>query len=142
MKRYCICPIIGDGTFDNSYRAAAADLASVTVNSIIPTDPNGVPVHDFAFCIIGCIGLQALNPLTNTFVFPDYPLDGTMDGMEAEVASGMKQSVEAYNLDGNGFHLDADYSPSDSYRELVNRILQQIEPAADVNRFDVSEPQT
>lgn len=143
-KRYGIFPIIGDGTIDDPYRSAASDVAGVNMQSAIPTDQQGAPVWNFAYTICGTLNLTALKQVTNSFVFPEYPLDGELSGMESGIRTAMKQSVEAYDMDGQGHHLSVDLSDlSASYRGVLLSIYQQIDPlftSSDFDRFDTAEP--
>lgn len=143
MIRYMISPIIGSGTIDDSYRAAVSDVSNVNTASSIPTHesgPNiGQPKYGFCFCVVATASIPAIAAVSNAYVFPDYNLDGRIDGMESEARTGMVQSVEAYNVDGNGLHLVADHADGDSYRAVINAIGQQLQPGFDVNQFTVGE---
>lgn len=143
MIRYCISPIIGDGSgINNPFRAAVSDLPNVNTNAQIPTftsGPNiGKPKFHFAFCIMASSNIAAVAAVSNAFVFPDYNLDGRMDGMESDARTGLVQSVQAYDLDG-GLHLDAGNDDEDSYRQLIDKLGKQFEPAFSVNSFGVAE---
>lgn len=141
MKRYCISPVIGSGTIHDPFRAAVADVSHTNTNSVIPTNQSGQPVYNFALSIVGTANLAGVLAVTNGYVFPDYPLDGEMGGMEAQTRTDFEQSVEAFNLDGNGLHFDAGHQSAENYRAVLNRLGQQIEPAFNVNNFDAQEPQ-
>ena len=141
MKRYMICPIIGNGTQSNKYRAAVADISGTEVTALIPTNPNdGSPIYGFAFVRVSALNFSAVIAVTNSFVFPDFPLDAQMSVMDSNVRTEMVQSVEAYDLDGQGLHLDADHEDTDSFRDVITAIAQQFEPAFNANHFDVAEP--
>lgn len=142
MKRYGVYRVVGDGTSDNAYRSEATDVSGVNTNAIIPADPNDptMPKYNFALTRTGSQTLAGLQLLTNSLIFPDYPLDGQMSGMESNVAAAWKQSLEAYDWDGNGFHVDASYQSTDSWGSVVDGIMKQLDPVQDIDRFDVSEP--
>lgn len=142
MKLWLLCPIIGSGTFQNPYRSSVSDVSDTNVNNVIPTDQQGQPLYNFAFCRVGTANLSGVLAVTNSYAFPDYPLDGRMDGMESDARTGMVQTVQAYDMDGNGLHLDASHNDSDSYRQVLQAIVSQIEPAVNINTFDVAEPQS
>lgn len=143
MIRYMISPIAGNGTMQSPYRAAVSDVPNVNTAVSIPTHTSGPdigkPKYGFCFCQVATSSVTAIASVSNAFVFPDYNLDGRMDGMEADARTGMVQSVEAYNLDGNGLHLVADHLDSDSYRAVLNAIGSQMQPGFDVNQFTVGE---
>lgn len=138
MKRYCVCPVIGSGTAADSYRAAVADVCPTTAK--IKSHPvTGLPVFGFAFCVFATDNLPSVLAVTNTYVLPDYPLDGQMSGMEAEARTGLVQSAGAYDLDGQGLHLDLAHEDADGYRDVINRIGKTWDAAFDANTFDVRE---
>jgi hypothetical protein len=143
MIRYTISPIVGTGGIIAPYAAAVSLLQNVNSSSIIPTfvdGPNiGQPRYNFAFSVVATANVATLAQVTNSFVFPDYVLDGRMDGMETAIRTAMKQSLEAYTLDSTGKHFDAANSDAESYREFINRLLRQIEPVFDINNMSVSE---
>lgn len=147
-KRYVLNPVIGAGTENNPYRAAVSGVSQTNHNSLIPTHPighaeEGQPKFNFAFSVVGTANLAGVSAISNAFVFPDYPLDGRLDGMEGATRTGMVQSTEAYDLDGADFHLNLDgFGDASSYRDLVLGILQQMDPnyPSHLNGFDVQEP--
>lgn len=143
MIRWMISPIIGDGTFNDSYRAAVSDVTNCNIAAIIPTHTSGPdigkPKYGFALCLVATSNVGAIAAVSNACVFPDYNLDGRMDGMNPDARTGFLQSVEAYDLDGNGLHLDAGHDDADSYREVITAIGQQIEPAFSINAMNVGE---
>jgi hypothetical protein len=139
-KRYCISPVVGTGTDTNPFRAAVGDVAGVNHQALIPTKPDGAPKYLFALCVVATGNLAAVLQVSNLFALPDYALDGQMGGMEIIARTGMVQSVEAYNLDGQGMHLSADHDDSDSYRDVLTSLGRQIVPGFSLNNFDALEP--
>lgn len=143
MYRYMISPIIGSGTTINPFRSAVSDVPNVASAAIIPTHPSGpnigLPRFNFALCLCATSLVSAIEQVSNSYIFPDYNLDGRMDGMEAGARAGMVQSLEAYDLDGAGLHFDATHSDSDSYRSLILSIGQQLEPAFSIHSLNVAE---
>lgn len=139
MKRYMISPIIGAGTDDNPYRAAVADSGAAS-NAIIPSQPTGEPKFNFAFCYVGAVNLLPALQTANSFAFPDYSLDGRMDGMAPDQRANMVQSVEAYVLNAANLHFDLDFiTDAMSYRDVLTNIARQLEPAFTINAFGVGE---
>lgn len=143
MKRYAITPILPQSG-ENGYRSSAFDVGGASVNNLIPTDSEtGIPLYGFTFARIGRVDFGPIFQLTNSYIFPDYPLDGQLSGIESSVLAGMKQSVEAYNLNGNGLTLAVDISDTSvSYESLLFSIYLQIEPGRSLTSFrgfDVSE---
>lgn len=143
MIRYMISPIIGDGSEESPFRASVSDVPNVNTAAIIPTHTSGEnigkPKYGFAFCVVATSSVATIAAVTNAYVFPDYNLDGQMQGMESAARVAFKQSVEAYDLDGNGFNFDAANVDLESWRTVINRVVQQIEPAFNLNNMNVQE---
>lgn len=142
MKRYVISPVIGDGQSpDTAYRSAVGSVQNANSVDLIKSDPeNGHPVWFFAFSRVGVPGtLQDVLQVSNAYVFPDFPLDAQMIQMDSAVRSAMVQSVQAYNVDGNGTHVDATHSDSDSFRTVIEKIARHWQSIFNANHFDVAE---
>ena len=138
-ERYAISPIIGSGTITDPYRAAVADVGGVNTAAVIPSDANGHPLYRFALAIVAASQWAQVLAVTNLYLFPDYVLDGLMSGMDPTARSGLVQSVQAYDLTGQGTHLDATNADTDSYRTLLTKIGQQFDPNFSLNAFGVSD---
>jgi len=144
-KRYMICPVIGNGQgsgFGNAYRAAVSDVAGVNSAAVITVSPStGVPVYSFCLSRVATSGSLALvSAVSNSFVFPDFPLDSLLSQMDPDARSAMVQSVQAFNLDGNGFRLTLPNADTNSYRTVIDYIGKVFEPAFNADHFDASEP--
>lgn len=142
MKRYVISPVIGDGLTPNTaYRSAVGQVQDANTVDLIKSDPEtGHPVWFFAFSRVGVPGtLQSVLQVSNAYVFPDFPLDAQMSTMDSDIRTAMVQSVQAYNLDGNGTHVDATHSDTDSYRTVIEKIARHWQSVFNANHFDVSE---
>jgi hypothetical protein len=135
-KRFYICPILapsGSGV-NSDYRAAVGDVSGASHYAVIPTfssGPNiGKPLYNFAFGMVAHSNMALVGQTLNTLIFPDFPLDATLDGMDAETRTGLKASIEAYRLDANNTRLNASIVLNDaaSYRDLVDSIGSQIQP--------------
>jgi hypothetical protein len=146
-KRFTLSPVIGTGSHPDPFRAAVDDVPLTQTASVIPTHPvghpqQGQPKFNFTFSVVGTASLAGLLAIPNAYVFPDYGLDGRLDGMESGARSGMVQSAEAYDLDGAGLHLalQAANQDSASYRDFLQALGIQFEPSFNINTFDVTEP--
>lgn len=139
--RYAISPIIGDGSgVSNPFRSAiGAEVGEdgAYIDKIKGDPQPGAPIWDFAFTKILVQGsLAQVLQVSNAYVFPEFPLDSQMAAMESTVRNGLIQSVQAYNLDGDGTHIDATHDDADSYRDLIDKIGKQWSPEFDVDFFE------
>ncbi len=143
MIRWVISPVYGTGDVGDEYHAAVSSVAGVNSASLIPTFSSGPsigqPKFRYALSLVAAANMITVSTVPATYVFPDYPLDGRMDGMEADARLGLSQSPHAYDFDGNGMHLDTSHSDSDSYRDVINKIGRQIDPAFDSSHVGVPE---
>lgn len=144
MKRYVISPVIGGGLEEeNAYRAKVSEVSLTECNASIPVGPPaGAPLYRFALCIISTANYSGVQAVSNLKVLPDYPLDGRLDGMEAETRAAMVQDAQAYDWDGNGLHLSlaAANQDSASYRQFLQALGSQLDPGFQISTFDVREP--
>ena len=136
-KRWYIAPILSPGaagTINDGYRSAFADTAGASHFAIIPSHtsgPNiGKPLFSFCFGMVAHLNLAVLGQVSNALIFPDFPLDATMDGMDSPTRAALKQSVEAYVQDSTGKRLDASIVLDDaaSFRDVVDSFGSQIQP--------------
>lgn len=143
MLRYMFCPIIGSGTQPDEYRVSVSDLATINVSQSIPIHTSGPdiskPFWRFAMCMVATPSIPPIAGVSNAFVFPEYPLDAQLAGMDTDARAGMVQSLEAYDLDGNGTHLTVPNDDADSFRDLLESVCQQLDPGFGVNGFSVRE---
>ena len=148
-KRYMICPTIAGSTIppntppediaQYSNRASVADVSGAAHTALLPVDGTGALIYGFAFCHASHQQVSELASVTNAYVFPDYPLDAEMSGMESATRTALTQSVQAYQLDGTA--IDATHLDTDSYGSLITAIAQQFEPVFDIDKFFAPEPQ-
>jgi hypothetical protein len=117
-----------------------------TVSAQIPPNPiDGTPTYNFAFCNFAGGDMLFPKTLLNAYVFPDYPLDAELAGMDTAKRREMMQNVEAYDWDGQGFHLSfaknndgTDFADlTRSYRDfLCDDIYRALDPSFTSDDFD------
>jgi len=130
MARFCITPIIGDGTMDNEYRAAIVAAAD-SVRALIPSEATGEPKYSFCACRFEAANMTPVAQVSNTYILPDYPLDGLLENMDPATRTAMVQSVEAYDIDGQGLHIDLSaFGDSSRFRDVIEHIAHVFEPLA------------
>lgn len=150
-KRFTFGPIIlgGGGGINDTTRAAVSEVPLTHEASIIPSTvgpPPNLPRWLHCISAIATANLAGVLAVSNLYVFPDYPLDARLDGMESVTRTEMLQNLEAYTLDANGTQLDLSSfegaaGDAKSFRELVLFIVQFLDPGiANLNTFDVQEP--
>jgi hypothetical protein len=143
VRRYVISPVIGAGTVQDPYRVSVQDVEGANSVAVVPvhtSGPNeGEPKYTAALGLVAAVNITPILNVTNVYVFPDYPLDAQLSGMESGARAAMVQSVEAYDLDGQGLHFDADHADEDSLRALLIQLGQQIEPAFNLDAMGVPE---
>lgn len=151
MKRYMITPISGDGVSpDTAYSTSLREAVAANPSALIAyaaklkiDNQTGMPIWHFAFCraATGDGSSQTIvEQITNSLVFPDYPLDAVMSGMDQSVRTAWRQSLESYDMDGQGAHIAVNDSDSESWGSVLQRLVQMFEPAQIISQFDVAEP--
>lgn len=146
-KRYMLCPVIGAGTENDRIRPAVDDVPQTYSNSVIPVHLSGPDIghekYRFTVAIVATANLSGVVQLSNSYLFPDYPLDARLDGMQPETRLAMTQSVAAFDLDGNGLHFDlSGFTDASSFRDVILGLIQQLDPdyPSHLNHFDAQEP--
>lgn len=151
MKRYIVTPISGDGlTPDTAYSSSLREAAASHPSSLIAyaaklkiDSQTGMPIWNFAFCraATGDGPSQAIvEQVTNSLVFPDFPLDAPMSGMDQATRTAWRQSLQAYDIDGQGTHIAVNDSDGETWGSVLQRLVQMFEPSQIITRFDVAEP--
>ena len=150
-KRFTFGPIIpgGSGGINDSARAAVSDVPLTNSTSIIPLaagPPPNLPRWLHTISAIATANLAGVLAVSNLYVFPDYPLDGRLDGMEPVTRAEMTQNLETYTLDAAGTHMSlASFvgaaGDAKSFREFVLFIVQFLDPGiTNLTNFDAQEP--
>jgi len=111
----------------------------------VPTWPLGHPNAGhpkYAFGFVASEGPKnLLASVLNTYVLPEYPLDGLMSAMEPSEKAAMVQSLESYDfgelLTNGTNNLDATVQEPESFREFLDRIVKQIDPAQSIDGLEL-----
>lgn len=132
MKRYYLSDIIGDGTEENPFRPAVADLG-VAWSGSIPTDPDtGKPLKTWALVIVSAANHAALRADNRIAALPDFPLDGKVSAINTTTKNGMLNALTKRGIDtsfvGN----------ADGYRDVIRGVGRAADPVFDENNFDVT----
>lgn len=131
MKRYYVCDIIGDGSFENPYRAAVADG---TVNAAVTmpnSDPNtGAPLGNWCLCMVATGNHARLNGRAGIDAMPDFPLDGKVSAIQTATRNAVSARLSARGIPDV-------FSNSDGYREVIRKLGQQLQPDFSENNFDI-----
>lgn len=135
-RRWYIAPVSPPvpNTLNDGYHSSLADASfAKSYSAVIPTftsGPNlGKPLYSFCLGQVATIAMALVMQLPNVLVFPDYPLDARLDGMDPETRAALRQSIEAYVLDDTGKRFDASVAIDDaaSYRALIDSLGEQLQ---------------
>lgn len=132
-KRYYICDIIGDGTEDNPYRPAVADLGVAWVGDI-PTGPDGHPTSTWALVMVATQNHGPVRARQGVDALPEFPLDGKVSAINAATKTAMENALSRRNLPANTI-----VDGKDGYRDVIRAIGRANAPGFDENNFDVAE---
>lgn len=137
-KRFYVTKIRGDGTEDNPYRPAVADHGVNWSGSIVTdndeSSPNyGKPLYADCLVVVATDKHSTLRADPDIDALPDYPLDGKVSSINTATKNAMIAALQR-----RGFRTD-DVSNTDGFRDLVQSIGRQRDPAFNVDNFDVSE---
>lgn len=127
MKRYYFSKVVGTGSEFDPYRAEVADKG-VSHVAVIRDPPSA---GDWCLVMVNTDDHTTLRGMPDTEQLPDFPLDGKMTAINATSRRGLEQSMGR-----RGIPLDR-LSLADGYRDALNRIGRDVDPAFDVDKFDV-----
>ena len=139
MKRYGFFPVIGDGMPGNSYRPSVADLADTNVAAHL----DDTQTHALAIVAANPIGPVLL--LTNSYLFPHSSIDHLMGTIGADIEDtedplfAMIQACGARGVDTEFWTDDVKPWEQWTYRDVLQGIGEQFEPAFQIDFFDTSE---
>lgn len=110
----------------------------------------GKPKFNFNFCAVEGPKTSLLN-VPSTMVFPEYPLDGVMSGMDSAEQTAMVQNAEAYVFTEtlndhvwngvttpgtNNLHADIP-DQAMSYREYLDTIVKQMATHGSIDELEL-----
>ena len=131
MKRYYICDVIGDGTWENPYRPAIADDAIGYVGDIKSDPQTGAPLLPWCLVLVAAPDHTKLSK-PGRDALPDFPLDGKTNAINASAKAQMNSVFARRNI-------TLDVNAKDGYRDVINGLGKIINPNFDSNNFDIAE---
>jgi len=139
MKRYYVCKIIGDGSYESPYRAAIADivdqktkLRAFTFAATIKSDPaTGKPVLPWCLVIAAGADHSLVQGNPDIDPMPDFPLDAKLAAMDTDTKIATLDKLSARTIDTTTL------SNADGYRDLIRSLGQKHVATFDENKFDV-----
>lgn len=140
MKRYYVCPVIGDGTEDNPYRLAIQDYPDTPFEAgEIPVDMNsasanyGKPLHKFGLILVAARHHGKLISDNRMKPLPQVDLDVKLSSVHTATKNQMVADLKSIGID------TAFIAGTDGYREVIRAIGRITNPDFDENSFDVNE---
>lgn len=140
MKRYYVCKVIGDGSYESPYRAAIADvvdpsthLLAFTIAATIKSNPDGTPALPWCLVIAAGKNHALVNSNADIDPLPDYPLDVKLSAMNTATKLAAFNKMAARGINTNAL------SNADGYRDLIRGLGQQHEASFSEDNFDAPE---
>ena len=131
-KRYYICDILGDGSSDNPYRPAVADMGVNHVAAFPPNNASGGYDRMTCLVLVNAANLARLNADPRTRPMPEFPLDGKLNAIQTPAVSAMESMLAE-----RGF--TKTWANSDGYRSVIRSVGKQLDDNFHEDNFDVSE---
>lgn len=135
MKRYYISPVIGDGSFENPYRAEMEDTVAANQGSmsvVIKNNPDGTPAFPFALCIVSSGNHVPFESIAGTDRFPDITLDSTLSVLTPGQRSVVLNFLSNRGVDTSGL------GPTSTFGEVIERIGGHIDGNFRAINFDAN----
>lgn len=137
-KRFYVSKIRGDGSEENPFRPAVADHGVNWSGSIISDENEASPTYGkplYADCLV-IVATKDHGKLRNDpdiDPLPEFPLDGKVSSINTATKNAMIAALQKRGFNTSGV------SNTDGFRELVQSIGRQRDPAFSIDNFDVSE---
>jgi hypothetical protein len=132
-KRYYLCDVVGDGTRDNPFRPAVANLG-VNHVAVIPSDPaTGRPLANWCLVMVSTNNHASVQALSGVDTLPDVSLDTQWNSVDKGKSDAAKVA-----LTRRGIGLPS-ISPGDGYRVFLRGIGRQLQPDFVEDNFDVAD---
>ncbi len=114
--RYYVCPVIGTGTDNNPWRAAAGDADNVTrASAVIPSAPDGSPLRKWTVCRINATDFTDVEAMRGVFRL----------GTRAQLSSTLTDEQKT-TLRTNLREIDEDVELTDvRARDLILRLIRR-----------------
>ncbi len=113
MKRYAICPMIGDGTEDNPFRAKVP--AGLNHVAVIPSNPGEPPRWPWALVEVSGSDLSALDADAEVDAFPSVPADTLLSSLPKTVQRRIEQALQRRGVVFT-------FAPSSTVGDLIDAI--------------------
>lgn len=132
MKAYYLCPVIGTGAYGDGWRPKVAEHG-LNVSPVIPTGPDGRPL--FNWCLCHAAGANHDGPRADPAVdaMPDLTLDSTLSTLTTQQRNRLFSALDKYNVPR------ADMGNNTTFREVIRRVGQFLEPTFSESNFDAKE---
>jgi hypothetical protein len=135
-KRYYLCDIVGDGTRDNPYRPAVANLTNPGVNyvAVIPSDPaTGRPLAAWCLVLASTNNHARIQALPAVDTMPDVSLDTQWNSIDKTRSDAAKAALARRGIGPPSI------APGDGYRVFVRGLGRQLQPDFVEDNFDVAD---
>lgn len=135
MKRYYMTDLIGDGSEENPFRPAVANLGVSHVAVFPPQDlETGQYQGTTCLVLVNTVNHAQVIADPRNDPMPDFPLDGKLSAMRAST----QQELVAM-LRQRGFTYPDGWLSLEGYRDIIRTAAQQLDPSFDEDAFDVAE---
>ena len=130
MKRYYVCPVIGDGTEENAYRPKVADY-NVSWTGLLSTDPQGLPKKAWSLVLVDTVDHTAILADGKIFALPDSGLDTTFGSLSPAERNRVRNYLGSIDIDTTWI------TNNTPLREIVRAVGLQHVDTFNENNFDV-----
>lgn len=132
MKRYYLTDILGDGTEDNPFRPAIAEVAQSWVGTI-PTDQDGRPTSTWALVLVAAKEHGPIKAAKGVDALPEFPLDGKVLAINAQARAALDNALAK-----RGIPTDV-VQNKDGYREVIRALGQKLDATFNEDNFDIAD---
>lgn len=132
MRRYYVCPVIGDGTEFNAYRPKVEQY-NVNWVGLVAQNLDGTLKRNWSLVLVNTIDHTPLLNDPEIRAIPQSALDNTLDSLSANQRSFLKDLLTELGLDSS------QATPKTTLRQVLRYLGKNLEQSFSENNFDVAD---
>lgn len=130
MRRYYVCPVVGDGSESSPYRPKVADYG-VSYVALLGQNPDGSTRRQWAFVLVNALDHTSILADNQIFALPDLSLDATLGALSNPQRNAVIRYMNDIGIDTSGVNTNT------TVRDVVRLFAAEQESPFDENAFDV-----
>lgn len=132
MRRYYICPVIGDGSEFNAFRPKVADY-NVSWVGVVAQNPDGTLKRPWSVVLVNTVNHDPLIADPEIRAVPQVALDNTLGSLTQAQRNFLRNLYDELGLDRTWVNNQT------TLREVLRYAGRELEVSFSENNFDVAD---